>query len=184
MSVQFGRWNIDGKPVDQDYIEKVKPVITPYGPDDGASYTKTGISILYRAFHNEGIPPRSTAPRHGIRCGHHMGRSLDNRAELIRQLRNVLTISSTDVSIVVAAYEEWGIDCFAKLVGDWALHLGRQVTPCCSQRSHRHTPSLLFHRQQPRHLSTIPDHSFSRRQVFRPCEEYIAGWFSFFPPLI
>ncbi len=32
MSVQFGRWNIDGKPVDRNYLEKVKPVIAPYGP--------------------------------------------------------------------------------------------------------------------------------------------------------
>ena len=31
MSVQFGRWNADGNPVDRDYLEKVKPVIAPYG---------------------------------------------------------------------------------------------------------------------------------------------------------
>ena len=51
MSVQFGRWNTDGKPVDRSYLEKVKCAIDPYGPDAGGSYSKTGISILYRAFH-------------------------------------------------------------------------------------------------------------------------------------
>jgi len=51
MSVQFGRWNLDGKPVSQGYLDKVKPVIAPYGPDDSGSYAKTSINILYRAFH-------------------------------------------------------------------------------------------------------------------------------------
>jgi hypothetical protein len=27
-------WNVDGKPVDPAYLAKVKPILTPYGPDD------------------------------------------------------------------------------------------------------------------------------------------------------
>ena len=46
MSVQFGRWNLDGKPLDPDYLENVKSVIAQYGPDGGASYTKADIGIL------------------------------------------------------------------------------------------------------------------------------------------
>src|ERR1700687_4709736 len=51
MSVQFGRWNLDGKPVNRDDLEKVKAVIAPYGPDDCGSHSKAGMSILYCAFH-------------------------------------------------------------------------------------------------------------------------------------
>ena len=34
-----------------------------------------------------------------------------------------MTSYSTDVGIVAAAYEKWGADCFAKLIGDWALSI-------------------------------------------------------------
>ena len=51
MSVQFGRWNLDGKPVDPAYLEKVRGAVARYGPDDEGSYTKQDIAVLYRAFH-------------------------------------------------------------------------------------------------------------------------------------
>ena len=89
MSVQFGRWNFDGKPVDRDYLEKVKPVIAPYGPDDGGSYREDKrqhpVSCLP---HHKGISPRNAAARHGIRRHPHLGRSLgQSRQNLIRGLR-------------------------------------------------------------------------------------------------
>src|SRR5437667_2806106 len=123
MSVQFGRWNFDGKPVDRDYLEKAKASIAPYGPDDSGFYSKGSISILYHAFHTTKESRRETQPHVTDSGVVTWDGRLDNRAELIRQLRNVLTISSTDVSIVAAAYEEWGTDCFAKLIGDWALSI-------------------------------------------------------------
>jgi len=185
MSVQFGRWNTDGKPVDRDYIERVKPVIAPYGPDDGGSYSKASISILYRAFHTTKESRHEVQP-HVTESGAVItwdGR-LDNRAELIRQLGNVLTTSSTDVSIVVAAHQQWGTDCFAKLVGDWALSIWDAKSS-----------SLLLAKDPigTRHLyysidndqvtwSTVLDPLvLFAGKCFALSEEYIAGWFSFFP---
>jgi asparagine synthase (glutamine-hydrolysing) len=185
MSVQFGRWNTDGKPVDRDYLEKVKPVIAPYGPDDGGSYTKVGISILYRAFHTTKESRHETQP-HFTESGAVItwdGR-LDNRAELTRQLGNVLTISSTDVSIVLAAYEKWGIDCFAKLIGDWALSIWDAKTDSLILAKDPIGIRHLYYTIEKGQVtwSTILDplvlfagHSFALN------EEYIAGWFSFFP---
>ncbi len=123
MSLQFGRWNFDGKPVDRDHLEKVKPVLAPYGPDDAGSYSKGNISILYHAFHTTKESHRETQP-HVTSSGAILtwdGR-LDNRADLIRQLGDVVTIGSTDVEIVAAACERWS-DCFAMLIGDWALSI-------------------------------------------------------------
>ena len=34
-----------------------------------------------------------------------------------------MTSHSTDVEIVAAAYEYWRSDCFARLIGDWALSI-------------------------------------------------------------
>ena len=185
MSVQFGRWNLDGKPVDQDYLEKVKPLLAPYGPDNVGSYSKTNVSILYHAFHTTKESRRESQP-HVTTSGDVLtwdGR-LDNRAELIHLLGNVLTIHSTDVSIAAAAYEKWGVDCFTMLIGDWALSVWDP-----------HTRSLILAKDPigTRHLY----YSFDDKQVtwstildplvllagktFPLCEEYVAGWFSFFP---
>jgi asparagine synthase (glutamine-hydrolysing) len=185
MSVQFGRWNLDGRPTDPDYLAKVKAVITPYGPDDGGSYSRVNVSIHYRAFHTTKESRREVQP-HVTASGAVItwdGR-LDNRAELIGGLRDVLTISSTDTEIVAATYEEWGTDCFAKVIGDWALSIWEP-----------HDRSLILAKDPigTRHLyysldknqitwSTILDPLvLFAGKTFTLNEQYIAGWFSFFP---
>jgi asparagine synthetase B (glutamine-hydrolysing) len=185
VSVQFGRWNFDGKPVDRDYLEKVKPLLAPYAPDDAGSYSKGNICILYCAFQTTKESRRETQP-YVTTSGAILiwdGR-LDNRADLIQQLRDALTISSTDVEIVAAAYEYWRNDCFGMLIGDWTLSIWEP-----------HTRSLVLGKDPigTRHLY----YSFDDKQVtwstildplvlfagktFALCEEYIAGWFSLFP---
>ena len=185
MSVQFGRWNFEGQPPAPDYIEKVSATLAPYDPDSNESYSKAGIKILYRAFHTtkessqEAQPHISSFGSVIAWDGH-----LDNRAELIGELRDTLAFDSTDVAIVAAAYERWGTHCFAKLIGDWALSIWSAI--------HR---SLILAKDPigTRHLY----YSFDNNQVtwstildplvlfagkkFPLCEEYIAGWFSFFP---
>src|SRR5712691_1979115 len=101
MSVQFGKWNFEGQQPAADYIEKVSASLAPYGPDSNEAYTKGGVKILYRAFHTTKETRRETQP--------HITSSsavitwdgcLDNRAELIGELRDSLTIGFTDVAIV------------------------------------------------------------------------------------
>src|SRR5260370_13311308 len=128
MSVQFGRWNWEGQPPATDYFEKVSTTLAPYGPDSNESYAKGGVKILYRAFHTTRESHRETQP-HVSPSGAVItwdGR-LDNRADLIRELRDSLTIASTDVAIVAAAYEKWGSGCFPKLIGHWALPIWNPV---------------------------------------------------------
>src|SRR5260221_7054899 len=128
MSVQFGRWNFEGQAPDPDYIEKVSATLAPYGPDSNEAYSKGGVKILYRAFHTTKESRRETQP-HISPSGAVItldGR-LDNRAELIRELRDSLTVTSTDVAIVAAAREKWGVNCLARLIGDWALSIWNPV---------------------------------------------------------
>jgi asparagine synthase (glutamine-hydrolysing) len=185
VSVQFGRWNFDGKAVDRDYLEKARASIAPYGPDDAGSYLKGNISILYHAFHTTKESRRETQP-HTTASGAVItwdGR-LDNRAELIRRLRDVLTVGSTDVSIVAAAYEEWGTDCFAKLIGDWALIIWEpQDRSLILAKDPIGTRHLYYSLDKDRIAwSTILDPLvLFAGKTFALCEEYIAGWFSFFP---
>jgi asparagine synthase (glutamine-hydrolysing) len=124
VSVQFGRWNFDGKPVERDYLEKAEASIAQYGPDSAGAYSDGNISILYHALHTTKESRREVQP-YVMASGAVVtwdGR-LDNRPEIIRKRQDALTIDSTDVAIVAAAYEEWGTDCFGMLIGDWALSI-------------------------------------------------------------
>ncbi len=185
MSVQYGRWNFDGKPIERGYLEKVSALIAPYGPDGAGAHSKGNISILYRAFHTTKESRRESQP-HVTSSGAFItwdGR-LDNRAELIGRLGDLVTAHSTDVQIVSAAYEYWWEDCFAMLIGDWALSIWNP-----------RTRSLILAKDPigTRHLYyTFDDKQVSWSTILDPlvllagktfalCEEYIAGWFSFFP---
>jgi asparagine synthase (glutamine-hydrolysing) len=185
VSVQFGRWNFDGKPVDRDYLEKVSPLLAPYGPDGAGSYSKENISILYRAFHTTKESRREAQP-HITPAGPILtwdGR-LDNRAELIRQLGKLVTTDPTDVEIVSAAYECWWEDCFAMLIGDWALSIWNPHTRSLILAKDPIGTRHLYYSFDDKHVSwsTILDPLvLLAGKTFTLCEEYIAGWFSFFP---
>src|ERR1700761_5974997 len=70
---------------------------------------------------------------------------LDNRSELCERLRipdDGATTSETDGALLIEAYEVWGDECAAHLLGDWAfvlwdrskrrLLLGRDYIGCAS----------------------------------------------------
>src|SRR5882724_4394040 len=101
VSVQFGRWNFDGRPADREYLAKAEGIVAPYGPDGGSTYIKDSVGILFRAFHTT-KESRSEAQPHLTPSGAVLtwdGR-LDNRAELISELKDTQNTRSTDVSIV------------------------------------------------------------------------------------
>jgi len=185
MSVQFGTWNFEGQPPAPDYIEKVSAALAPYGPDSNESYSKGGVRILYRAFHTTKESRREKQP-HVSSFGAMItwdGR-LDNRAELIEELRDALAFDSTDVAIVAAAYERWGADCFAKLIGDWALSIwnpgNRSLILAKDPIGTRHLHYSFDNNQVT--WSTILDPLVRLAgKTFALNEEYIAGWFSMFP---
>ena len=185
MSVQFGRWNLDGKPVDSGYLERVGAALCAYGPDGGGSYSDENISILYYAFHTTKESRHETQP-HISASGAVItwdGR-LDNRADLIDELRNSLTVTSTDLAIVVAAYERWGTNCFAKLIGDWAFSIwipsNRSLLLAKDPIGTRHVYYSFDNKQVS--WSTILDPLVRLAdKTFALNEEYIAGWLSMFP---
>jgi asparagine synthase (glutamine-hydrolysing) len=181
MGVQYGRWNFDGQTLATDHIAKVGAALAPYGPDSNELYSKSGLSIVYRAFHTTKESHREnqpyTSPSGAVITWD--GR-LDNRAELIGELRSV-SVNSTDVAIIAASYEKWGANCLGKLIGDWALSIwnprDRSVLLAKDPVGTKH----LYYSFDDRHLawSTILDPLvlFAGR-TFEICEEYIAGWFA------
>jgi asparagine synthase (glutamine-hydrolysing) len=185
MSVQFGRWNFEGQPAALDFIEKVSVALAPYGPDSTESYSKGGVRILYRAFHTTKESRREKQP-HISSSGAVItwdGR-LDNRAELVSELSDSLTNGSTDVAIVAMVLEKWGDNCFAKLIGDWALSIwnpgNRSLILAKDPIGTRHLYYSFDNDQVT--WSTILDPLVRLAgKTFTLNEEYIAGWLSMFP---
>jgi len=185
MSVQFGTWNFEDQPPALEYIDQVSAALAPYGPDSNESYSRGGLSILYRAFHTTKESRREEQP-HISRSGAVItwdGR-LDNRTELMKELRDSLTVTSTDVDIVAASYEKWGLHCLGKMIGDWALSIWdpreRSVLLAKDPIGTRHLYYSINSDQVT--WSTILDPLVRLAgKTFALNEEYIAGWFSMFP---
>jgi asparagine synthase (glutamine-hydrolysing) len=185
VSVQFGRWKFDGEPLTPDHIEKVQMALVPYGPDGGDSYSRGGVDIIYRAFHTTKESRRETQP-HVLTSGAVItwdGR-LDNRADFIGLISDVLPNDSSDALIVAAAYERWGTGCLPKLIGDWALSIWnpneRSLILAKDSVGTHHLYYSLDERQV-RWSSILDPLVLFAGKTFALDEEYVAGWFSSFP---
>jgi asparagine synthase (glutamine-hydrolysing) len=185
MSVQFGRWNLNGKPIDTSYFESVKSIISPYGSDGDSEYSSEHIRILYHAFHTTNESRREKQP-YSLKSGAIITWDgiLNNRAELIRDIGSTLAIDSTDVEIVAAAYDRWGTSCFARLIGDWALAVWDGGARSLIFAKDVIGVRQLYYSIDEEQIvwSTILDPVvlLSGRK-FALSEEYIAGWLSFNP---
>lgn len=124
MSVQAGIWNLNGKPADQELLAKIGESEADYAPDGETIHIHGAAGMLYRPFHTtaESRLERQPFVSSSGKVFTWDGR-LDNRDAMMDQIRNVLTDDLTDVAIVAAAFERWGTDCFAKLIGDWAISI-------------------------------------------------------------
>src|SRR5690349_7474531 len=101
MSVQFGRWNLDGRPIDQEHLEEVRELLIPYGRDHLGTYLLQNVGVIYCGFHTTAESRYENQP-HIMSSGAVLtwdGR-LDNRTEFIDELHETVTLTSTDVEIV------------------------------------------------------------------------------------
>jgi asparagine synthase (glutamine-hydrolysing) len=185
MSVIFGRWNVDGAPLESGYVEKVRPTLARYSPDVSSTYSDSFVSILYHAFHTtreSHLETQSLLTRSGAVLTWD-GR-LDNRGELIGQLKELRSHDCDDMSIVAAAYEQWGNHCFGKLVGDWALSIwnpkDRSIILIKDPIGLRHLYYTVAKNQVTWSTILEPLVLFAGK-AFTVNEEYLAGWFSSFP---
>lgn len=125
MSAQGGIWHPDGKPIEKSFVDVIRHRLELQGPDGGADWEEPGLLMAHRAFHTDRNSRVELQPLCSLN-GHVLTWSgrLDNRLELIHQLSDPLTEEqSTDVALVMLAWLKWGPECFARLVGDWAMAL-------------------------------------------------------------
>ncbi|HEY6351202.1 MAG TPA: asparagine synthase-related protein [Candidatus Angelobacter sp.] len=184
MSVQAGIWNFDGEEVERDTLARMSLQTAEYGPDGEAIHIDGGIGMLYRPFHTTPESRLEHQP-HSFANGKVItwdGR-LDNRDELISQLGERLSADSSDVTIVAAAYGQWGAECFGKLVGDWALTIWDAKEQELLLARDYIGIRQLFYYAKPNgviwcsHLDPLA----LEGGRFSLCHEYIAGFLAFRP---
>jgi asparagine synthase (glutamine-hydrolysing) len=178
MSVQAGIWNLDGQPIDHTLLARISSETAALAPDGESTYLEGAVGMLYRPLHTTSESWMEIQP-HVAPDGHIMtwdGR-LDNRDKLIADVRSELRNDLTDVAIVSAAYMRWRLDCFAHLIGDWALAIWnpyeREVILARDWAGIRH---LYYYPTARRivwctHLAPL----FACGDQFTLCPEYIAS---------
>jgi asparagine synthase (glutamine-hydrolysing) len=180
----LGAWNFNGEPVNADFLTGMAAPLVEYGPDKQTSYIDGPAGMLYRAFYTTSesyLENQPYVPRRGM-VSTWDGR-LDNRTELLEELRENVGEDQSDVAIAVAVYERWGAAGFRKLIGDWALALWDAGAQALVLARDYIGVRPLFYRPHATgvfwcsHLAPLV---FSGGK-FNLCEEYIAGYLALHP---
>ncbi len=184
MSVQAGIWNLDGKPVNRDSLTRIGEDLSQFGPDSESMHIDGSLGMLYRAFHTTAESRLEIQPHRSV--GGTMltwdGR-LDNREDILLQLRGSPGRDQPDVAIVATAFNAWGTDCFAKLVGDWALVIWSPLKrELVLARDYAGIRRLFYYPKADslawsNHLESLA----SCGDSFTVCDEYLAGYLSIWP---
>jgi asparagine synthase (glutamine-hydrolysing) len=128
MSAIGGILNFNGRPLDTLDLLSLWELLKDRGPD-GGSFARDGLNggVCYNAFHINSQSRSETQP-YIARDGRMMvaDARLDNRDELIVELREILDrkdANVTDVELAMAAHKQWGNTFPLHLVGEFALVL-------------------------------------------------------------
>ncbi len=182
MSVQAGIWNFDGRPVDRKLLGDFSESLMQQGPDGESCHVDGSVALLYRPFHTTAQSRREKQPyfsRRGFIVTWD-GR-LDNRADLVADLRSELKADPADVTIVAAAFDRWETDCFRRFVGDWAMSIWkpeqRELLFAADYMAIRH---IFYYSKKDRiwwstDLGSLVLLSGDKFQID---DEYIAGYFA------
>src|SRR5277367_6149596 len=124
MSGMTGIFKFDPRDrVDPTDLGKLTIHLGRFGPDGGKEYIRGNVGMAYRAFHTTSESHRETQPLALGRCILTWDGRLDNRVQLQTELGCPIDDGMTDIDLVFSAYKQWDIQCFRKLLGDWALVL-------------------------------------------------------------
>jgi asparagine synthase (glutamine-hydrolysing) len=179
MGVQAGIWAFDRFSVESDIIGRIDEFTAKQGPDGSSSLSDGPVLMLYRYFHTTKESRRERQPyRTTLGAMVTWDGRLDNRDELISLL--LLTSDQySDAEIVALAFDQFGVNCFQKLKGDWAVAIWsphqQEMILAKDYIGLRH---LYFSRTADRllwctDLEALITQSGSQYTL---CDEYIAGY--------
>lgn len=122
MSIQAGIWNLNDEPLQECLLRRLDQTTSDRENAGQTSCVNGSFGMLYKPTHTTQESRRARQPYRSAR-GMIItwdGR-LDNRLDLISALCPESASEGSDVALVAAAFDRWGTECFAKLLGDWAF---------------------------------------------------------------
>lgn len=125
MSAIFGVYNLDGKPVSPQSLEKMSGILKHRGTDDAGIWSDGSVGLGHRMLwvtpesQNEKLPLANSDKFLVITAD----ARLDNREQLINLLSPFNKEDSliTDSDLILGAYKKWGEGCAGHLLGDFAF---------------------------------------------------------------
>jgi asparagine synthase (glutamine-hydrolysing) len=186
MSALAGILYHDERPVPASDRATLTRHCRPLGPDGGGTFTAPGLILQshIQTFDRLSAIERQpwTSPNGSVITWD--GR-LDNRDDLLVAFHHTLGSDITDVALVAAAYDKWGIDACRRLVGDWTLAVwdARKQSLIVARDYMGNRP--LYYIETPEGLawSTCLDALLDRFDRFtEPDETYVAGRLTFGVP--
>lgn len=140
MSGICGIFNFDGAPLDPDMLRKMAESAAHRGPDGIHYWISRNVGFAHLALH---VTPESVRERQPLLSGDGLiclaaDARVDNRQELMETLapRGYLREKDpTDAELILAAYQCWGAECPARILGDFAFAIwdGRKQQIFCAR---------------------------------------------------
>src|SRR5438128_731553 len=112
--------------VDRDTLRLMTRVLSHRGPDGEGYYEDRDIGLGHRRLAiidlSTGTQPMYSADGNVVLV---FNGEIYNYLELRDELRNLGQnfVTSSDTEVIIAAYEQWGVDCQQKFNGMWAFAL-------------------------------------------------------------
>src|SRR5436309_589218 len=114
------------RPVDHDALRRMTRALSHRGPDGEGYYVKGNIGLGHRRLAiidlTTGDQPMYSPDG---RVAVVFNGEIYNYLELRQELKNLghEFVTTSDTEVIIAAYQQWGVDCQQKFNGMWALAL-------------------------------------------------------------
>jgi len=153
MSGIVGIYNLDGKPVERTDVKRMVATLGRRGPDGSELWCEGAVGLGHTMLWNTPESLHEHLPLVNARGDTTITTDarIDNRDELIHILgfggRDRRQIG--DSELILTAYEKWGEECPARLVGDFAFAIwdGRRQILFCARDHFGVKPFCYYHRQ-------------------------------------
>ncbi len=120
MSAIIGFLGLDARPAKTEELQRMVEILAHRGPDGRAIWVEGSVGLGHGMLHTtpESLHERLPFQRDGLVIT--ADARIDNRDELIAVLA-LNTSLITDAQLILAAYQKWGEECPARLIGDFAF---------------------------------------------------------------
>lgn len=127
MSGIFGIFNLDGRPVDRELMERMSAALAHRGPDASGIWIDGPVGLGHRMLHTTPESLHETQPLVD-ETGRYvlvMDGRVDNREELRRDLlaHGARLRDDTDAELILKSFGLWGEGCLIQIIGDFGLGL-------------------------------------------------------------